>query len=239
MAGAEDVVESGVSASIGLDFEIDSKIEQMENLNIDGVEEQIMTTKLDKKFSFSVAQVVNFENKKNELMPTSSTLSRDVSDIVGDINYYINPKNKLSYNLTIDKDLNSIYKHGIGGVFEVGKVDLSLDFLEKRKYLGSTNYLETKLNVNFDEENSLNFETRKNFRTDSTEFYDLNYQYLNDCFRARVEYKRTFYNDKDVEPVDTLMVNFTLIPFYQYDSPDLSRNPLRKLRKDKNFGDKF
>ena len=35
VAGAEDVVESGVSASIELDFEIDSKIDQMENLNID------------------------------------------------------------------------------------------------------------------------------------------------------------------------------------------------------------
>ena len=45
----------------------------------------------------------------------------------------------------------------------------------------------------------LNYKIRKNFVTDSTEFYNLSYQYLTDCLTAAIEFNRSYYLDKDVE----------------------------------------
>ena len=55
--------------------------------------------------------------------------------------------------------------------------------------------------------------TKKNFKTESTEFYDMSYQYLNDCLTAGLVYRREFYEDAAVEQKDTLMFQITFVPF--------------------------
>ena len=52
-----------------------------------------------------------------------------------------------------------------------------------------------KLGLTFIKSPSLNiglfsFETKRNLVTNSAEFYDLSYEYLNDCLRAGVIYRR-------------------------------------------------
>ena len=56
------------------------------------------------------------------------------------------------------------------------------------------------------------------------------WQYLNDCFRARLEFNRTFYSDQDVEPSDSLRMTFSILPYYQYTTGNLS-NTGRQLEK--------
>ena len=67
----------------------------------------------------------------------------------------------------------------------------------------------------------LNFSTKRNLITNSSEFYDLSYEYLNDCLRAGLVYRREFYNDSEIEPEDSLMFKLTLVPFGSLDSPKL------------------
>ena len=57
--------------------------------------------------------------------------------------------------------------------------------------------------------------TKKNFKTDSTEFYDISYQYEIDCLTAGLVFRREFYedSDSDVQPKDSLMFKITFIPF--------------------------
>ena len=38
-------------------------------------------------------------------------------------------------------------------------------------------------------------------------------QYLNDCLRAGLVYRREFYTDSEIEPEDSLMFKITLTPF--------------------------
>ena len=38
-------------------------------------------------------------------------------------------------------------------------------------------------------------ENKRNLVTDSSEFYNLSYEYFNDCLRAGVVYRREFYTD--------------------------------------------
>ena len=55
----------------------------------------------------------------------------------------------------------------------------------------------------------LSFKTKRNLVTDSSEFYNLSYEYINDCLRAGLVYRREFYKDSELEPEDSLMLKIT------------------------------
>ena len=79
--------------------------------------------------------------------------------------------------------------------------------------------------MNFNKHNKLSFETRKNFKTESTELYDINYQYSIDCLTAGLVFRREFYEDSDVEQKDTLMFTITFVPFTGLKAPLLRPRP--------------
>ena len=54
------------------------------------------------------------------------------------------------------------------------------------------------------------FETKRNLITNSAEFYNLSYEYINDCLRAGLIYRREFYTDSELEPENSLMFKITL-----------------------------
>ena len=66
--------------------------------------------------------------------------------------------------------------------------------------------------------------TYANFGTNDliTEFYNLQYLYENDCLKAGIEFNKSFYNDKDLEPENTLLFTLTIIPFGKTNTPNLS-----------------
>ena len=72
---------------------------------------------------------------------------------------------------------------------------------------------------NINSNSSLNFSTKKNFKTESTELYDVSYQYTLDCLTAGLVYRREFYEDSDVEQKDTLMFTIKFIPFTGISTP--------------------
>ena len=69
------------------------------------------------------------------------------------------------------------------------------------------------------ENSSLGFSTKKNFKTDSTELYNINYQYELDCLTAGLVFRREFYNDNDVEQNDSLMFVIKFVPFTGASAP--------------------
>ena len=44
------------------------------------------------------------------------------------------------------------------------------------------------------------------------EYYNLIYEYKNDCLIASVAYDKTYYEDRDLLPSENLMFKLTLIP---------------------------
>ena len=81
------------------------------------------------------------------------------------------------------------------------------------------NYINAGISLNFNDNNKLSFETKKNYKTESTELYNISYQYRNDCITAGLVYRREFYEDNDVEPKDTLMFKITFVPFGEVKTP--------------------
>ena len=69
----------------------------------------------------------------------------------------------------------------------------------------------------FDENNSISFKTRRNRKINLTEFYDLVYEYQNDCLTAGIKYNKTYYEDRDLKPTENLLFTITLFPLTSYE----------------------
>ena len=90
---------------------------------------------------------------------------------------------------------------------------------------------------NLDDKNFFSFETRRNRKLNLTEFYDLVYEYKNDCLTAGIKYKKTYYSDGDLRPTQNLLFTVTLFPLttYEYDADDIKNGKLNNLEMIKAF----
>ena len=93
-----------------------------------------------------------------------------------------------------------------------------------KKHIGSKNYFKTRVKIKNKDDGLFAFETKRNLVTNSAEFYDLSYEYINDCLRAGLVYRREFYNDSELEPENSLMFKVTLTTFGNVNSPNLAND---------------
>ena len=129
-----------------------------------------------------------------------------------------------TYCPSILRALNDFNYNDVSTVLNFGKVQFNLDYLEQQNHIGNEHYASSGLTLNFNEYNKLSFSTKKNFKTDSTELYDLSYQYGIDCLTAGVLYRREFYQDvDDIEPRDSLMFTITFVPFANVKTPSFKQ----------------
>ena len=200
-------IEDGLSAVLGIDYKVNEKSES-------GVDME--------KFSINLGQVFNYE--KNSDMPSRSSLDQKMSDVVGEINYNFSNIGKIDYKFSLDHNLNDLNYNNIFTELKFGKIQFNLDYLEQQNHIGEEHYATSGITLNFNDRNELSFSTKKNFKTDSTELYDLSYQYGIDCLKAGLFYRREFYRDvDDLEPKNSLMFAITFVPFANVKTPSLKQ----------------
>ena len=119
-----------------------------------------------------------------------------------------------------NKDLNY---NELSTTFKYNSVDLNFGYLQENKHLGNQDYFTTKIDLKNKENGLFSFETKRNLITNSAEFYNLSYEYINDCLRAGLVYRREFYNDSELEPENSLMFKITLTPFGSINSPTFDK----------------
>ena len=182
-----------------------------------------MSNGLDReKFSLSLGQVFNYE--KNNDMPSKSSLDQEMSDVVGEMNYNFSEIGKIDYKFSVDHNLNDLNYNEISTELNFGKVQFNLDYLEQQNHIGEEHYASSGITLNFNDYNKLSFSTKKNFKTDSTELYDISYQYGIDCLTAGLVYRREFYQDvDDLEPKNSLMFTITFVPFASVNTPSFQK----------------
>jgi len=195
-------IESGLSAILGFDFKTNEKI---------------TNTSSREKLSLSLGQVFSYE--KNKDIPSKSSLDQRMSDIVGKIDYNFSEIGKVGYKFSLDHNFNDLNYNEISTELNFGKVQFNLDYLEERNHIGLEHYASSGVSLNFNDNNKLSFSTKKNFKTDSTELYNLSYQYAIDCLTAGLVYRREFYQDSDLEPTNSLMFTITFVPFAKTVTP--------------------
>ncbi len=200
-------IESGISAILGIDYKVNKKI----NKNSE-----------KEKFSLSLGQIFNFE--ENEDLPAKSSLDQKMSDVVGNMNYNFSEIGTIDYKFSLDHNLNDLNYNEVSTKLHFGKLDFNLDYLEQQNHIGNEHYASSGVTLNFNDSNKLSFSTKKNFKTESTELYNLSYQYAIDCLTAGLVYRREFYQDvDDLEPKDSLMFTITFVPFTSISSPALNQ----------------
>jgi len=193
--------EAGLSATLGLDY--NTKVGSSSELD------------------FSIAQVVN-ENE-NKKMASKSSLDEKLSDLVGTVSFKPNNKTNLNLNFAVDQNYKDLNYSEVGTNLNLNPISFDFNYLSEKKHIGNKDYFKTKIKVKNKEKGLFSFETKRNLVTNSAEFYDLSYEYLNDCLRAGVIYRREFYNDSELEPENSLMFKITLSTFGNINSPNISK----------------
>jgi len=163
----------------------------------------------------------NFRLDENGDLPVKSTIGKKSSDIVGNAKISPNKYFEIDYNFSLDNNLNSSNYDSIKSTLSLNNFVTSFEYLQEQGDLGNESFIQNNTSYNFDKENSLTFSTRKNKKTDLTEFYNLIYQYKNDCLVAGIEYNKEYYTDNDLKPAEQLLFTITIVPFGKINSNNL------------------
>ena len=92
----------------------------------------------------------------------------------------------------------------------VNKFVTSFEFLQEDDEVGNESYLSNETAYNFNSANSLKYRTRRNEKTDFTEFYNLIYEYKNDCLTASIQ--KDFYSDNELKPTEEIFFSISIVP---------------------------
>jgi LPS-assembly protein len=193
-----DSFESGESITLGLNF-------KKEKVNTDN-----KIDKIEEYIDFKLASVFRLDEENN--IPTNSTLNKKKSNIFGQFNFQPTKNVSLGYNFSLTDDLNTFEYNSLITTMKFGNFNTQFDYLEERGAVGSANIIQNTTKYNFDVQNSISFNTRRNRKLDLTEYYDLIYEYKNDCLVAGIKYKKNYYNDADIKPVEELFFSITIVP---------------------------
>ena len=155
-------------------------------------------------------------------MSSLSSMDEKMSDVVGNANYNLTDNSKIYYNFSLDQNYSDFNYNEVGTTIDLNPIKFDFNYLLEQKHIGDQEYFQTKIDFLKDSNGVFSFETKRNLVTDSSEFYNLSYEYLNDCLRAGLVYRREFYTDSEIEPENSLMFKITLVPFGSINSPSFA-----------------
>ena len=201
----ENSFEGGESLTLGVDFKKE-KINELDKV-----------TEIEEYFDFKLATVFRLNNEN--YIPINSTINEKSSNIFGLLNYKPHQNINLNYNFSLTNDFDTLEYSAIGAEFEFKNFSTKFDYIEEAGILGNTNLITNTTKYSLNEYNSLVFETRRNREIGLTEYYDLVYEYKNDCLVAGIKYRKDYYKDGDIIPKEELFFSITIVPFYTF-SPD-------------------
>jgi LPS-assembly protein len=196
--GMDESFESGESVTLGLNF----KKEKVNTLNeLSEIEEYI---------DFKLASVFRLNEEKN--IPTNSTLNKKTSNIFGQINFRPIKNISFGYNFSLTEDLDTFEYNSLIAKIKYENFTTQFDYLKESGVIGRNNIIENKTEYSFNDANSISFNVRENRELNLTEYYNLIYEYKNDCLVAGVKYKKNYYNDSEIKPVEELFFSITIVP---------------------------
>ena len=190
--GIDDSLESGYSLTYGINYRSENKED-------------------DSKFlEFKLASVLRNEVEDN--IPTQTTLNKKNSNLFGSLDYNLSENLNLDYKFAVDNNVEKFTYNSIGLNFSLNNFVTEFNFIKEDYELGNTHIFENTTSFNFDEKNSLIFKTRRNRELNLTEYYNLVYEYKNDCLTAGIQFNKTYYEDSDLKPSENLIFKISFYP---------------------------
>ena len=198
--GSNESVEGGASLSFGSEF-----------YKTDFQENEI--------FNAKIANVLRIEEDRN--LPINSSLGKKTSDIVGAISYRPNELININYEFSQNENLKDTNYQLFQNELKVNNFITTFEYFNENNTKEKKTYLYNRTIYNFTDTESIAFEGRENKKTKAVEFYNLMYQYRNDCLTAAINYNKDYYSDRDLKPEENIFFELTIIPFGETKSPNL------------------
>jgi len=197
-----DSLEGGQSLTVGTEYNLNKK---------NGTE----------FLKMSFAQIYRDIDEKR--LPTKSKMNTKSSDVVGGIKFTPNNYINFDYDFSLDNDLKTSNYNMAKSTVTINNFITTFEFLEENNEIGSESYLSNNTSYAFKDGNKLLYRERTNRKTNLKEFYNLVYQYENDCLVAAIEYNKDYYSDRDLKPSEELFFSITIVPFANVGSPKISK----------------
>ena len=197
----DEINEGGFSATYGYEY---TKIDK---------------SSFDQKMKFGFANNLRFRENKD--LPANSNLGDKTSDFVGLFEYNPTKNIKLDYNFSLKNNLVDQNYELFGFQYFLKNLTTKFEYLNENNSDSKTSYLNNETRYAFNDKNSLIFETRENKEKNFTEYYNLIYQFQNDCLTAAIEYNKEYYSDQDLKPSENLFFKLSILPFGGVNTPNL------------------
>ena len=197
-----DTVEGGASLTYGSEFSKENKKNQ-------------------EVFNIKLANISRFEKNKN--LPGNSSVGNKTSDIFGSVAFKPNQVISLGYDFNQKNNLVDTNYEVLKAQINLNKFVTTFEYLNENNTTVNENFITNKTSYFVNESNNISFETRENKKKKDTEFYNLIYQYRNDCLIAALEYNQDYYTDKELKPSKNIFFKLTILPFGGASSPNLSK----------------
>ena len=210
--GISDSYEAGKSLTLGMDYKFDP-IEEISNNDIN---------MKDKFFELKLATVIRDKEENN--IPLSSTIDKKNSNLFGSIKNNLFNNLNIGYDFSVDNNLKTIDSQIFKTEISINNFLTTFDFIEQNKKLGETHIISNETKYEINESSSIKFSTRRNKTINLTEYYNLSYEYKNDCLTAALKFNKVFYQDNDLKPSEDLFFTITLIPLTTYEREIYKRN---------------
>jgi len=199
--GLNDSLEGGQSLTVGSEY----------NLNdISGNE----------ILKINLAQIYRDINEKN--LPIKSKMTTKSSDVVGAVKFTPNKYLDFDYDFSLDNNLKTSNFSMAKSTISINNFITTFEFLEENNEIGSKSYLANETSYTLNKSNKLLFRNRTNKKTNLKEYYNLIYQYANDCLVAAIEFNKNYYSDGDLKPTKELFFSLTIIPFATLNTPGVN-----------------
>ena len=198
---SNNTLESGISLAYGLDY--------------------ILTNNNNNKELLSMNFANNIRLDKNDDLEKNNQLGAKTSNIFGEIKF--SPLDFLSakYDFSLKNNLKDLNYQNLLAEIKFNNFTNTFDYV--RQDGDKNSYFLNKTNYKLNESNNISFSTRENLKTNLTEYYNLVYEYKNDCLKASIEYQKDYYADRDIKPGESIFFNLTIIPFGTTTSPNLKQ----------------
>ena len=190
--GINDSFEAGNSLTLGLDYRKDNKNETNDYLEV------------------KLASVLRDKEESN--IPSQTTLNKKNSNLFGSINYNFSNNLNVDYKFSTDNKIEKFTYNSVGLGLTINNFVTDFNFIKEDSTLGNTNLFDIASSYQFNKNNSLSFKTRRNRELNLTEYYNLVYEYKNDCLTAGVRFNKTYYEDRDLKPTENLMFTVSFYP---------------------------
>ena len=213
-------------------------------LNINSMNRYTGTDKLDNskrinygvdidrnKLRFSLAQSYEFDAYSNYNQDVG--LTDYMSDLLGDTRYD-GSKNELSHSFRFNTDQGLIRSQSLtySNLSRIGKS--SLKYTQEREEIntilksGSETVTIDYVSNNFLNYSKVNGQAIYDLIEDTPTKYKLGYRYYDECFGINLDFTRSFYEDRDLKPSDTLTLLFAFKHLGGYKSTNLAVSEIDK-----------